>query len=227
MKNFSKYQFLLYPLVVFLFIVFSANLLFDPVRWEGLMTNQTQIADQERQIGELKMKLEKLNAVNLDVASADLKYLVSAMPNSKMVWFLVSELKLSASEGAAIIEEYKGEVGRGVAEASGEAEVVDDSKLSLKTNMLVSDISNLRNVFASLDKRLPLVKISKIEYENGALVLVTEGAWSPSKKTVAGDVNLPDYQASVTRVKKALEGFVGFPEVVVSSDSGEFVVDPF
>ena len=227
MKKLNNLSWILYPILVAAFIIISSQLLLDPVRWQGLVTNQEKIAEQEVQIQNLRTKLTALNSVDLQAAQRDLKYLVSAMPNSKMVWFLVSELKLSASEGGVTIQDYKGNVGKGIAESSDSAVAVDDQNLSIKVSLNVTTLDGLKSMLASLDKRLPLVKISRIEFSDGSVSLVADGAWSPSKKVTGNEGEILEYISEVNKAKSFINGFIGFPEVVVASMSGEMVTDPF
>lgn len=230
MKKLKDFTWLLYPLIVIGFVVVSAQYLFDTSRWTSLASDGEKIKTQEEQIERLRKKLAVLSAVDLVADEQNLKYLVSAVPNTKMVWFLVSELKLAASDGGVNIDEYKGQVGVGVSEASESAivQITPENNLSIKAEIRAPDITSFKNFLGSLQSRLPLVKVAKFEYLSGEVKLTVEGAWTPSKSSVGDMSDLPDYKAKVEQAKLGLAGLVGFPEVVLTgTTSAEIVTNPF
>ncbi len=219
MKNIN---WLLYPLLVVGVIVFSANIIFDSNRLDNLSENKKIVEEEQVKIAAMRRKLSVLASVDGPTLEGDLKYLNSAMPTTKMVWFLVSEMEIAASESSVRIEEYKAKVGKGLSEATDEAKLTNTSQAVVDEGMKftvmlsVKQLSDLQTMLASLEKRLPLTKINQLQYESGKAIVEVEGAWEAAKKISTENNILPDYQTSVADAKLKLSDFVSFPEIDVN-----------
>lgn len=224
-----KYKWLLLPLGVVLFIVVSVNFVFNPARWDKLSADKTQVEEQQAQIAALRQKLAVLTAVDPTAEGDNLKYLNTAMPTTKMIWYVVSQMKNAASESGTIIEEYKAVVGSGLAEATEGAKVVSvkDEPLKIKALLTVRDPKDLVPFVQNLENRLPLVRVDAVDYVAGKATIELVSAWAPITRVQPQAQGLPDYKQKVNQAKLGIAGFVSFSDIVVPAGTPEIIVNPF
>jgi hypothetical protein len=223
-KIVKNWLWVLYPVVVLVFLLFSTNYLFGAnSRMQDFLKRQEKVDDEQGQISELKKKLIVLNSVDPEKAKLDLAELLKAVPASKKVWVLVSELKAAAVDSDASVSAYTGRGGQ-VKEAS-ESAVVDTEVLGLDVEYNVGLFTDLVKVFENMEKMLPLIKIAKVNMDENMFKVSAIGAWANWVK-VSGDANipLPDY---VSAVNKAKEKIAENSELPVATDSGEISSNPF
>jgi Tfp pilus assembly protein PilO len=200
-----------YPLGVIVFIILSLGYLMNNASAIQNITAKQSDAEEQQKIAEqLRTKLESLKKVDSPVETERLKQFLVAVPASRRVWYLISELNKSASESGIVLKEYRGVVGD-VKEASESAEMptADDPtvKMSLKVQYDTLEFEPLSKALAILEGVLPLVKVTKVAYSSTGVEVTVEGAWGPWVK-VSGDSGspLPDYQGLSSKVEKELSG---------------------
>lgn len=215
-----------YPLIVAGFIAVTANLVFsDPGRWVGVVQSRERIEEDEAKAAELRNKLLVLQAVDIEADEADLRLMAGAVPASKLAGAVALELREAASAAGAVLEQYRGSVGR-VDEASGEVEVVltGEEEFSLVVNYRVTDLEQLKRLLADLERRLPLVQVTALDYSPGRVEMTVEGVWKAWGEREEGELE-PDYKLRATEVKLQLADFLRFEEVSLTEGGGG--VSPF
>ena len=116
----------IWPLLVagFIFVTFNFWVNSGQASMATLLVKKEEVEAAQKEAAQLKSKLQALRRVDAVREGESLKKLTTAMPVSRNVWWLLRELKISASESGAVLEQYKGKVGE-VLEASGEAQLVE------------------------------------------------------------------------------------------------------
>src|SRR3989344_4260622 len=204
---YKNWMWLLYPVIVGVFVVVSANYLWSNRQELMQAANSGKGAETEAKIAALRGKLGVLSRVDTAREKADLEYLAKAVLPNKAIWLVVNQLKGAAAEAAVTLTSYRAASGGDIREASDSAAQVEpDPGLVLEVTVSGAALESLARMLASLEKRLPLVRVIKVEYANGSAVLTVEGAWEPWKKA-EGDTPLPDFRPAVDEAKQKLSGF--------------------
>lgn len=218
-----------YPILVATFIAISAIVVLNNKdKFAAMVERKEKIAVEEARIAGMKKRLAILQSLDVKSESENLKQMIRAVPTSKMVWSLVTELKQAAADTGAVLETYKGSVGN-VKEASAEAELVEENTpFELDVTYEVADLEQLGNLLKNLESRVPLIKVNKMRYGAGLVDLTIEGAWKAWESVVDPGADLPEYQSDLEKVKMLLAGFVKFDELSVEgSETGTGVINPF
>lgn len=227
----NKWLWIGYPVVVVVFIMTSSYFLWgDPARWQEMVGSLGTVAGQEAELARLRRRLGVLQVVDLVQAQQGLRDLLEAVPPAKQVWVLVAQLNQAGESAGTVVEKYKG-TGGDAKEASDSADkrpavLVEEAELSLEATYTVSGLEQLEKVVSSLERTKPLVKISKIGFSSGQVVVGVEGAWQAWEKLDRSDADLPEYRELLGVALKSLEGFEKFTFVKAGTESGS-VSDPF
>ncbi len=225
----KKWWWVGYPVVVVLVIIISSQyLFFDQETWSSLMTDKQKVADQQAQIADLKKKLGVLSAVDSQAETENLKLLLKAQPPRKSIWYLLSEVKIAASDSGVAIVGYKGGSG-GVKEATDGATLQTqggDVNLTLTVDISADHLDQMRKFIADLENKLPLARMNKIDLMGGKGSVELESAWWPWVKVADSGTPLPDYRAETEKVKAELADYENLPEVAAATESGG-VTNPF
>lgn len=180
----------MYPLVVVAVIVVSASQLSVIHK---LLDRQRQVETEEEKLARLREKLAKLEAVDLQAEVANLQFLATAVPTTKQVWVVASELKVAAAEAGVLLEGYKG---------SGD--------LIVEATFGVAGIDQLGQLVATLERKLPLVKVVDVKYAFGKATVTVSGVWLPlADVTGLSEQPVPETAKDVSDVQQQLAGFVG------------------
>jgi hypothetical protein len=199
-----------YPVLVAGFMVCSINLMVNNSQMiSDFSGKQKQAQEAQAQVERLKDKLKSLEEIDRPKETERLTKILTAMPTSRKVWILVSEVNQTASMAGAIVKEYRGVVGEmkeasesAVTETSPEAE----SAMSLKVQYDYGPFEMMYRVLAELERQQPLVKVSKVSFKETGSEVVLEGAWGPwSRLTKDVESPLPSYEEAAIKAEANLD----------------------
>lgn len=221
----KKWQWLAYPLLVFLLIMVSGSLLFGSTGlWDKISANRKRLQEQSEQASKLRTKLSRLQQANLETESQNLSYLLNISPAQKDLPSLLLEVQQAASVSGAVFDGFKGTVGEVTASTSGTQK---SDSLELEVSLFVSSLDQLQQVLQYLENSLPLVKIKEVKLASGKTTLVVEQLWSPLAELKAGaDYPVNDISSSLAVVKNEVSGFNTLPVQVIPQNS-EVNTNPF
>ncbi|KKS32533.1 MAG: hypothetical protein UU93_C0006G0012 [Candidatus Amesbacteria bacterium GW2011_GWA2_42_12] len=171
----KRFLWLAYPLIVLVLIIFSINFFASGRLWAGLTRQKSKVDANRIQITKLTKKLALLKNVDLSKVNNENNYLQTLVPTSKQVPMLLTEIYQSATAAGVLVESYKGSVRDVTASASGE-------KMSLDVTFLVGDANNLYKLLQQLERRIPLLDITKVSFTLDKAVVTVSGLWYPVLK---------------------------------------------
>ncbi len=220
----NRYTWLGYPLFVLMFVITCTNvLLASQEQVQDVFSKRSQIQSVEKQVGQLKDKLETLRAIDRQALALDLDLLTTAVPASRQVWSMISAIRHAASGSLMILDSYRSSVGD-VREATFSARLAknDTRALDIMASFEVNDLTSLATLSEQLNNLLPLLRVSSVKFSSNKADLVIEGAWSP-RKGVVNDAKkpLPDYSQMLERAKAILLERTVVPSL--SQDEGESI----
>lgn len=216
-----------YPAAVAVFVVVSLSFMGSARSSLSQVTSFGEAAETESKIAVLREKLSLLSTVNVSQESEDLELFSKAVLPNKAIWLIVSEIKTAATEAGVTLVGYKAAGVGDVKEASESAELVENSGMALEVSLSGVTMESLASVLSSLERYLPLVSITKLNYQEGSAVLEVEGAWEPWVK-LEGETPLPDFRTGVGEAKRRLEDFTSFAgSAEAVGESGDTTLNPF
>ena len=200
MRVWSKWGWLVYPVMVGLFVVVSANLMVNNRdTWFQAAVGTSEKEELESQMAELRGKLVLLESVDVEREKEDLELMAKAVLPNRAIWLTVLEIKDAASQAGVLINSYSavavGDVKE--VESSGSAQITDEVVAPMRLEVAVEspDLAALRKMIGVLETRMPLVQVAKISFQQNAVEMVVEGAWKPWAG--GGEVNLEGYRSQV------------------------------
>lgn len=236
MKNFSfkDWLWVAYPILVIVGIFIGVSLLFGDggKRIANITGAGKELEVQKAELLRLQLKEQVLQAVDTERETATLVRLTEAMPATKKIWLLVSELNLAGNEALVAMTDLEGNADE-VKDATIAATpkplvpgITDTLELTAKYD--IAEFEQVKKIVDKLDRMLPLVKINKLSYDAGALDLTVEGAWSNWNKVASESLNtLPEISNSVTETEAKLAGFESLPAIDPNAGDFVFTVNPF
>lgn len=225
-KQLAKYKWVVYPAIAGMLVV--GSLLYvssgSVDLWERLRQKNSKVEDEAKALEELSLKLEKLRTIDASRQSENLGWLLGVVPEGKQVWVVVNELQAAAGEAGTVLDSWSSNVGEiSVADASASARAAVGDPQTLSGFFAVKDVRMALDVVRSIERRMPLLSLSKATYSEGQLTVVVEGVWSPLLTAVPTETRrLPEgLDAAVSQLKVKLGDFKGLNEV-----AGGFVSQP-
>jgi hypothetical protein len=220
----SEWLWVLYPLLAAAFMFFSLNFLLGsgPGSMLNIVLKQDQEVQEEKNVAQLKAKLEILKSVDRDGDTQKLQALLTAMPSAKKIWYLVEAIDRSASSSGVEILNYTGVIGD-VKEASDSATMSAQANdttavndMVLLVNIKPVDFGNIYQFLKELETYAPLVKVVKITYDANTVSMNVSGAWGQFFSPVT------DVSASIsdnpTLINKALNDIEGLQDLTAGTE---------
>jgi len=213
----NNYTWVLYPVLVAVFIIMGANFILNSGKDTLLKFTErkSEIEEFNLRANNLRSTLEILKGVDVPTTREQLGLMLKAVPASRQVWLLISELNQAAVKSGMSIDSYKGSIGdiqeatkSADAVATPEAELTEPSAMILKVVFENEDFSQLAFGLGELERLIPLVKIVRIDYGINSAEITVEGAWSAWEASSNNpELVLPDYRSDVLKVTTLLERF--------------------
>jgi hypothetical protein len=213
--NLKDWVWVLYPILTAVFMVISLNFLMGSGAESmlSIISTQSENAEKEKNLAQLKIKLDLLMNTDKQDSTEKLKKLLAAMPPAKRIWYLLEAINRSATSSGMEIVEYGGIVGE-VKEASESATISAQAKnpdapdtMTLKISYKPTSFDSLYKMISEMENYLPLIKIVKASYGMDKITLTIDGAWGqfvkPSKNIIAP---LPVYQENLNKTLSIIQG---------------------
>src|SRR3990172_10522715 len=151
MRVWSKWGWLVYPVMVGLFVVVSANLMVNNRdTWFQAAVGTSEKEELESQMAELRGKLVLLESVDVEREKEDLELMAKAVLPNRAIWLTVLEIKDAASQAGVLINSYSavavGDVKE--VESSGSAQITDEVVAPMRLEVAVEspDFAALRKI---------------------------------------------------------------------------------
>ena len=225
-KLWERWKWVAYPVGVGVVIWVSLGwLVGSSDAWQSLTVRQDEVREQQEKVARLKEKLAVMTQVNLGQEKANLGIMVEAIPAVKQVPGLLAELAAAGNAAGAAMAGVRGTAGD--VGATESAVAVNSQELVLTASFVVTDIQQVGKLLTDMEKRLPLLRVRRVQFSKGKIDVEVEGVWSPLGKLV-GEVDqpLPETKGLAESVKRKLAGFVSLP-VVAATSSGSVRENPF
>lgn len=228
MKRLYAWWWLSYPVIVAFLVAFSFNVLFNEGELTRLSTDSNEVAAQAAKVAVISQKVAALETVNVSILNEQMEKLVLAVPVTKPVWQMVSNINYAASSSGSVVDGYKSSVGSlKVATTSA----VLESGLMMDVEYSVADFPTLIKLLGGFESRLPLIVVNKLDMSAGKAMVSISSLWKPGTVvSQMGDTPLPEGFSE--RIKTAVDKLsqFEFTEGNVGTGSGvrnEGVVNPF
>ncbi len=212
----KKYGWLAYPIGVGVAIIVSISILFGPHGlWVKMAQSGEQVKAQTIAAANLRTKLARLQAVNLQVENQNFEYLISVLPAQKNLPVLLSQISQAASNSGVILDSFKGHVGEVAASESATPPTntaVDTGQLQLVVSLTVGSFDQLKQMIDKLESSLPLVEVEQVKYADVHAEMVVKGDWNRLDKLAAGSqYEIPDISADLLQLKGRLQTYSYLP----------------
>ena len=224
----NKWLWVLYPTLVLIFVVYTAITVFSNAdTWAQLTQKREDVQVQEEKAAQLRKKLATLANFDTTKAQSDLKELLDTLPDARLAWSLITEIKNAASQSEVELKEYKSNAGN-VKQATAGAVLADESGVVLTMSARVPDIVRLRRFLNVLTSQKPLVRLLRLTFTGGAMQLTVEGGWSRMSHETVKDAPLQEYADTLSSIRTRMEKYVLVSVDQAASVSGNFgVTNPF
>jgi hypothetical protein len=226
---------MLYPLVVVVLVLGSCAFVF----WGGVgvlakvTSGNDLIVRQAALIDGYKAKERILQALQVNQVNQDLEFLGGVVPYSAKVWEIVNLAKVAGEEVGVNLIEWRGFGGEVVADpvaSSSPIAKTSDSGQTMTGLYDVDSVDKLQTLLLSLERRIPLVTVTRVAYVPGQTEIDLRGEWSSYKTvSIAKEAKLPEgVEKLVLSLREKLDGFRSVAASSVGTKvSGEGKNNPF
>lgn len=234
-RTISQWKWMAYPAAVGIFLIILINwgLNSGSRMWTQILETREKSEVLAGEVEVLRTKIGVLEKVRLGDLAESLSVALQAVPPTSRPWLLINQLRQAGAEAEVGLVSYKG-TGGDTKEATAAAETVraPGSGLMLEANYLVDSWEKVERLLASLENKIPLIKVVRADYdETGNVNLMVEGSVVEWKKVVTQDLvtPLPDYAQKVEYMRQRLSDFrlVSLPLGVEEGQYQEENPNPF
>ncbi len=224
----NKWGWVLYPILVAVFVIYTGVTVLSNVdTWAQITQKREDVQVQQEKAALLRNKLVVLSNFDTNKAQIDLHEMLDTLPDARLAWSLISEIKNAAAQSEVELKEYKSNAGN-VKQATAGAVLADESGVVLTISARVPDIVRLRRFLNVLMTQKPLVRLLRLSFSGGAMQLTVEGGWSRMVHETPKNTPLQEYGTTIAGVRSQMEKYVLVSVEQAASGSGNFgVTNPF
>lgn len=208
----GDYLWVVYPVLVVAFIVLSLTVVTGQGQagWDALTNRQKEVALQSERLARLKLKVGKLRETRAEEVNEDLRNLLLAVPATRQVLLLLSELGQAASGSGLSMEGYSFDTGN-IKESTPSAQgSEEEAKKELVVNVVVEggNFDRLRQFVGKLEGFLPIARVTGVKFADGGAAVKVEQKWKPwVKVNLEAESELPEYAAKLAEAFKLISEY--------------------